>query len=624
MATRRVSNSLVLLFLSLLISCCSGIHVGFSHHAGGTIRPSSLDETISFLKENNVSPSLIRVFVSDHKLLSTFSNTGVSIDLYLSHSQLQNLIKSKSSSVSWLKAHVVSLLPRVNIKSIIATTTVTTSNTRQNELPTLLSGLKLLHSLLSSSSVDNRVKVSTAFPLSFFKNLSTGQEEDLSRIISYIKEKRSFIIVEATMDEEELIKTRDSPDELFVESIIQKANSAISSSTLLNDVPMVLTIKSPVLLSSKEVAEFSDKVSKSLQNNTQIRGKLIGLYAELLTKVEDFEVKELRREKEQIFHTSARRQLLTKLDPETPLHETIFPTTPTIVTVPSSNPVTITPVSPLDTPVPFPLTTPVNVPVTYPSNTPAPITVPGAQPITNPVTTYPPPLGTVPTTTPVPTNPIPPPAPTGNSPSVSGQSWCIAKSGSAETALQSALDYACGSGADCSQIQQGGACYNPNTLQSHASFAFNSYYQKNPAPTSCEFGGTATLVTTNPSTGSCVFPTSSSSSSTPASPFTVTPTPVTPTPPTPMPVTPTPSTPATPTVTNPAAGTPSPSWGVVSGSGSTPPTVLNSSTGTTPDFGLDSPPGFNTSTSKAGGLRPFIGFIFLVTSLITKSVVLGI
>ncbi|PON69586.1 Glycoside hydrolase [Parasponia andersonii] len=607
---KGASHRLFLLFVSLLISYSSGTEVGFSHRAGRTTRQSSLDETISFLKENNVSPSEIRVVVTDHKLLTTLSNTGASVDLYLSQNQLQNLIRSKSSFVSWLKTHVISFLPHVNVKSIVATTTTTTttSNTRHNELPKLLSNLKSLHSGLSSLGADNQVQVSAAFPLSFFKNLSSAQEEQLSTILSYIKEKMSFIIVEATMDEE-MTKTGNG----FVESLIQIANSA-TSSVLPNDVPMVLTIKSHVLLNPKEVAEFSDKVTKSLQHNTRISGKLIGLYAELLTSAEDFEESELKRAEEQVFHTFSRRQLLTKLDPKTTTHDTIFPTTPTIVTVPSTNPVTITPANPLDTtPVPFPLTTPVTVPATYPTNTPVPITVPGAQPITNPVTTYPAPVGTVPTTTPVTTNPIPPPA-TTNSPAVPGQSWCVAKTGSPETALQAALDYACGGGADCSQIQQGGACYNPNTLQNHASYAFNSYYQKNPAPTSCDFGGTATLVSANPSTGSCIYPTSSSS--TPASPST--PTPVTPTPYTPTPVTP------TPTVTNPAAGTPSPSWGVVSGSGTSPPTVLNSSTGTTPDFGLDSPPGFNSSTSKAGGLRPFIGFIFLVTSFVTRNFVMGI
>ncbi|ONK61429.1 uncharacterized protein A4U43_C08F29810 [Asparagus officinalis] len=58
-----------------------------------------------------------------------------------------------------------------------------------------------------------------------------------------------------------------------------------------------------------------------------------------------------------------------------------------------------------------------------------------------------------------------------------------------------------------------GGCYNPNSLQAHASYAFNSYYQRNPVPSSCDFGGTATLVTTNPSSGTCNFPSSSSSGS---------------------------------------------------------------------------------------------------------------
>lgn len=81
-----------------------------------------------------------------------------------------------------------------------------------------------------------------------------------------------------------------------------------------------------------------------------------------------------------------------------------------------------------------------------------------------------------------------------------GSSWCIASQSASQAALQLALDYACGiGGADCSSIQGGGNCYNPNSVRDHASYAFNSYYQKNPLPNSCNFGGTAVITSTNPS-----------------------------------------------------------------------------------------------------------------------------
>ncbi|KAK9084757.1 hypothetical protein Sjap_025168 [Stephania japonica] len=81
-----------------------------------------------------------------------------------------------------------------------------------------------------------------------------------------------------------------------------------------------------------------------------------------------------------------------------------------------------------------------------------------------------------------------------------GQTWCVADEKMRKERLQEGLDYACGEGgADCRPIQEGATCWNPNTVHAHASYAFNSYYQKKGrAVGSCYFGGAAYVVTQPP------------------------------------------------------------------------------------------------------------------------------
>ncbi|CAN1263099.1 PLASMODESMATA CALLOSE-BINDING PROTEIN 3 [Linum perenne] len=78
--------------------------------------------------------------------------------------------------------------------------------------------------------------------------------------------------------------------------------------------------------------------------------------------------------------------------------------------------------------------------------------------------------------------------------------WCVAKPSVPDPIMQEAMNYACGSGADCESLQSSGPCFQPDTVYAHASYAFNSYWQRTKgAGGSCSFGGTAILVTVDPS-----------------------------------------------------------------------------------------------------------------------------
>ncbi|VAH21105.1 unnamed protein product [Triticum turgidum subsp. durum] len=93
--------------------------------------------------------------------------------------------------------------------------------------------------------------------------------------------------------------------------------------------------------------------------------------------------------------------------------------------------------------------------------------------------------------------------------------YCVCKSDANPVAMQKAIDYACGKGADCTQITSSGPCFQPSSVVAHCSYACNSYYQKNAGMgATCDFMGVATLTGADPSAGSCKYPASASGAGT--------------------------------------------------------------------------------------------------------------
>ncbi|KAF8019010.1 hypothetical protein BT93_H3784 [Corymbia citriodora subsp. variegata] len=87
------------------------------------------------------------------------------------------------------------------------------------------------------------------------------------------------------------------------------------------------------------------------------------------------------------------------------------------------------------------------------------------------------------------------------------EQWCVADEQTPDDELQAALDWACSQGgADCAAIQVNQPCYLPNTVKAHASYAFNSYYQKSKhTGGSCYFRSAAMTTELDPSHDSCHY-----------------------------------------------------------------------------------------------------------------------
>lgn len=100
-----------------------------------------------------------------------------------------------------------------------------------------------------------------------------------------------------------------------------------------------------------------------------------------------------------------------------------------------------------------------------------------------------------------------PVSPTAPAPTESDEKkWCVPRVDASESALQANIDFVCGSGLDCKPIQDGGPCFEPNNVRSHASFAMNAYFQYHGRyDYNCDFYGTGYITTVDPSYQECKY-----------------------------------------------------------------------------------------------------------------------
>lgn len=144
-----------------------------------------------------------------------------------------------------------------------------------------------------------------------------------------------------------------------------------------------------------------------------------------------------------------------------------------------------------------------------PTSGPSPISGPASPPATSPISgrksglspTSAPASGPSPTSEPVsgPTALTPSEAPSSSSSSSSKKKWCVPKGDASEAALQANIDFVCkSSGIECGAIDDGGKCFKPNTVRSHAAYAMNAYYQASGGnDLDCDFNNTGLITYTD-------------------------------------------------------------------------------------------------------------------------------
>ncbi|KAJ1292873.1 hypothetical protein BS78_01G023600 [Paspalum vaginatum] len=402
----------------------------------------------------------------------------------------------------------------LNISNIILMAT-------ERQLGALRRTLRSVHSSLGPAGLAESVTVSPELSLSSLRTMAEDRahKKQWGEVMEFVRWSGSFVQVEIEAE---------ANSGLAVAAEIQEALALTGA-----DVGVVLHLKPRAAPSAVEMTNLISDASRE--------ERFLGLLVDMDITSPPRELTEATRATAQDEFSPVTNPAATPVTSPVTVPATnpvTSPMSPGFVTVPSTNPgsgfatnpnlpplypePTSTPVTmPDPTTMPPPFANPVAAPTTPGSvtNPAAPVTNPATTPVTNPATTYPYPqqgagaggMPTAPVYQPPATMPggtVQPAAPT-----TAGQTWCVAKTGLTDLALQNGIDYACGiGGADCSAIQPMGTCYNPNTMQAHASYAFNSYYQRNPSPASCDFGGAGMLVNVNPSSGTCMYQTSAGSS----------------------------------------------------------------------------------------------------------------
>ncbi|XP_059628793.1 glucan endo-1,3-beta-glucosidase 4 [Cornus florida] len=419
-----------------------GINIGT---AVSNMPPAS--EVVAILKANQITH--VRLFDADAHLLNALSNTGIEIMVGVTNDQVLGIGESPSAAAAWINKNVAAYLPSANITAIAVGSEVLTSI--PNAASILVPAMNYLHKALVASNLNYQIKVSTPqsidiipkpFPPSTATFNSTWNST-ISTLLQFLKNTNSYYMLNAYPYNGYVNGDGIFPIDYALFKPLSSVKQIVDPNTLFHYNSM---FDAMVDATYNSIAAFN--MSGIPIVVTESGWPWAGGANEPDATIENAET----------FNNNLIRRVLNDSgppsQPSVPINAYIYEL--------FNEDKRSGPVSERNWGVFF-------------TNGSAVYSLGSSNP-----------------------NQI-----TGNSSSI----FCIVKQGADTNKLQDGLNWACGQGqANCSAIQPGKPCYMPDTLQNHASYAYNDYYQRmHSAGGTCDFDGTATTTTADPSYGSCIF-----------------------------------------------------------------------------------------------------------------------
>ncbi|XP_010528550.1 PREDICTED: glucan endo-1,3-beta-glucosidase 2 [Tarenaya hassleriana] len=443
-----LSLVLVLAAASSRVSADEGAFIGVNIGTDLSDMPHPT-QVVALLKAQQIKH--IRLYDSDPGMLIALSNTGIKVVVSVPNDQLLGIGQSNSTAANWVKRNVIAHYPATNITAIAVGSEVLT--TLPNAAPILVNAIKNIHSALLSANLDGRIKVSTPLSTDLILDPFPPSQAFFNRswnlvlvpLLSFLQSTDSYLMLNVYPYDDYMRSNGVIPLDYALFKPIPPNKEAVDSNTLVHYSNAFDAVVDAAYF-AMEFVNFTKIPVVVTESGWPSKG--------------DSNEPDATLENANTYNSNLIRHVLNKTG--TPKRPGIAVST------------YIYELYNEDT-KPGPLSEK-NWGLFDANGDPVYILqlTDSGSILANDTT---------------------------------NQTYCTAREGADPKMLQAALDWACGPGkVDCLPIKQGEACYEPDNVVAHANYAFDTYYHKmGNNPDACNFNGVASITTTDPSHGSCVF-----------------------------------------------------------------------------------------------------------------------